>query len=167
MYKKNKNNGIGKANEVQFFGVEKRNQKMGLCLVGFWCQVQKKNMHLLGGNLTSKFKIKKKTNRRLILLCLRWSICAKAVIAVVWRVGLNTSYKPSATQKHHTFSLKHDVCSTATCKTCDFTHVTLPIWQESQVGRFLPETSDAGRHCVHHTELQTSVLPAGLSTHHK
>ena len=35
---------------------------------------------------------------------------AKVVIAEIWRIGLFTSYKPSATQKRHTFSLKHDVC---------------------------------------------------------
>ena len=37
--------------------------------------------------------------------------CAKAEVAVVGRIGLSPSYKPSATLKRRTFSLKHGVCS--------------------------------------------------------
>ena len=36
---------------------------------------------------------------------------AKAEVAVVGRIGLSPSYKPSATLKRRTFSLKHGVCS--------------------------------------------------------
>ena len=36
---------------------------------------------------------------------------AKAEVAVVGRIGLSPSYKPSSTLKRRTFSLKHGVCS--------------------------------------------------------
>lgn len=40
---------------------------------------------------------------------------AKAEVAVVRRIGFSRSYKPSATLKRRTFSLKHGVCSKRGC----------------------------------------------------
>jgi hypothetical protein len=94
---------------------------------------------------------------------------AKAKVAVVGRSGLSPSYKPSATLKRRTFSLKHGVCSKGaadmhvSCMTCHlynypFIHEVLPMvcCQISTAGPF-SLNAEPGKYCIrklfHHSIL--------------